>query len=70
MYFTPKNLPFLKMSAITSLLHDFDQSGCQISLGKGEISCGLDMGAGAAVAWTPHEGGVCVLWHGLNLKLY
>lgn len=58
------------MSAITPLLHDFDQSGSQISLGKEKVSHGLDMGIGAAVAWTPHEGGVCALWHGLNLKLY
>lgn len=50
------------MSAITSLLHDFDQSGSQISLGKKKISHGLDMGAGAAAAWTPHQGGgVCSL---------
>lgn len=48
------------MSAITSLLHDFDQSSSQFSLGKEKISHGLDMGTGAAVAWTPHEGGVCV----------
>lgn len=56
------------MSTITSLLHDFDQSGSQISLGNEKISHGLDMGTGAAVAWTPHEGGVYVLWYGLNLK--